>query len=808
MAVTFFLDLEAGDDNNSGDSFTVTATGTDGATAGTSTFTSASASFTSALIGRYINIVGKGEYAITAAPSGTTLTLGIITGSGLSNPTTASGLTYNIGGRVKTFATGLSAARIVPGDTIRIMASPNPTDTGQTALWTAGPVPAVISIGSSTNASPIAMTVTSHGYSTGDRVLIASHTTNTNANGFWTIIVTGTNTFTLNGSTGNGVGGASGTVRKVNPCFVMLQTGAVTKHIDRCETLWTASSNVTSTVTASCKEGVGAANHVIATAFTTGLAAYKATGTIDLSAYKQVSFWIFNTVAIPASSLSIRLCTDTVGATSVHTITCPAIPSANVWVPITVNVGSALNSAIASVALYIDSDFGPVTIILDNILACKDATSVDSITLQSLISQNSGAGAGSDELWWAIQSIDDAAIKLEQGSTVSSNQQVTAFYNGLTNQTVELYKRETIKPGMLAGNSNLYDVRQEAGTDFGTLITYSGGWDRTAMSSQSGATFIDGLNGQGTGLQLGSVCQSWDLIGAVRFTIGISWANTFSGGIIGTIWGICCLSTNINPTIGVFKGTALYSTQGGSQAGITINGFNSTFSKVICAGGVYFLLNGCIKLRVMSGSAIGCAQGISVGTGAGICEFYNFIMSNNTIRDVSAGSTDIYFKNCLFGSTTEALQGSNGKVFSINHDQTVGNHQIFTDGGLISSNVSVRHTASGISWVLQPTSTSRSSAYPLPYVLGVFPCAANAAVTVSLWMRRDSTSLTGMLVIRGGQIAGVASDVTDTMTASANTWEQRSITFTPTEAGGFEIEVWAYGGTTNSLYIDDFSISQ
>jgi len=67
------------------------------------------------------------------------------------------------------------------------------------------------SIVSSTNATPIAVTVTAHGYSTGDIVVIAGHTTNTNANGTWVITNTGANTFTLNGSVGNGIGGATGT---------------------------------------------------------------------------------------------------------------------------------------------------------------------------------------------------------------------------------------------------------------------------------------------------------------------------------------------------------------------------------------------------------------------------------------------------------------------------------------------------------------------------------------------------------------------------------------------------------------------
>ena len=72
-------------------------------------------------------------------------------------------------------------------------------------------------IASSTNATPIVVTTSgAHGYSTGDIVVIAGHTTNTAANGTWKIAAAAGSTFALttlldgNNSTGNGVGGATG----------------------------------------------------------------------------------------------------------------------------------------------------------------------------------------------------------------------------------------------------------------------------------------------------------------------------------------------------------------------------------------------------------------------------------------------------------------------------------------------------------------------------------------------------------------------------------------------------------------------
>lgn len=66
-------------------------------------------------------------------------------------------------------------------------------------------------ISSSTNASPIVVTYgTAPGYNTGDTIEIEGHVTNTNANAIWQVTKQTATTYALNGSTGNGVGGATG----------------------------------------------------------------------------------------------------------------------------------------------------------------------------------------------------------------------------------------------------------------------------------------------------------------------------------------------------------------------------------------------------------------------------------------------------------------------------------------------------------------------------------------------------------------------------------------------------------------------
>ena len=89
-----------------------------------------------------------------------------------------------------------------------------------------------------------------------------------------------------------------------------------------------------------------------------------------------------------------------------------------------------------------------------------------------------------------------------------------------------------------------------------------------------------------------------------------------------------------------------------------------------------------------------------------------------------------------------------------------------------------------------------------------FAVAANAPVSVKAWLRRTNTGLTLGLRILADQIAGVSSDVLSPMTAVANTWEEVTLTFTPTANGVVKIHTYCYGGSTYTGYVDDLTITQ
>jgi len=741
--------------------------------------------------------------------------------------------------RWKTFTSGATAARIAPGDTIRVMGSPAPTSLGVNGTWTDGPLKATQNITSSTNATPIVVTLTSHGLTTGDTVVVTGHTTNTNANGTWEVNVLTSSTFELTGSVGNGVGGASGTFRVRNNSRVMLAS-AVTKSIQDCgfqSGAWTASANVTATITTSdFKEGYGASSIAIAAGFTTGLAAYKALGAItDFSAYKQISFWIKQTSGTIGASgaTTLSLCSDAIGAVAVNTVNVPNLAALNQWVPVTVDTGGALSAVIQSVAFNVVTDNGAQTFLIDNITACKDSTSADSLSLTSLIGKNTGT-----ETWCGIQSINGTRVMLDQTTNTLPTTTTYRGYSGTTG-TVTAYKRETIKTAIAAGATDTISSLTDSGTS-GSLIAFEGGWDRTAMTTQNLETWMDGSNGNGVGIvaanrsyvsinKLSGVRYNrvFAPTGSSQFSFDNMHANNctapgmqISGAYGLTIGTIYSASYNGNTGVSLIGSDAfvtaahIYAANGNGVTGL---GFgqstcdNISFSDVTARNNVTtnFTLTGVTNSVFSSVVSKECAAtGINFANSQNV-RFYNLTSSGNASGCTANGGTN-YLINASIAESTEVslTTGVNSIISSQDHDVTVGNHQIFNDGGLISSDTTTRHTASGICWKMAPTSATRTSIYPLVLPIAKVACTASTLVTVKAWMRRSNTGLTMRLVCKGGQIGGVASDVVASMTAAANTYEELTITFTPSADGVVEITAEAYGGTTYNGFVDDMTISQ
>ncbi len=833
---TLFLDFENGNDQHAGTSFATLADGTDGRISST-TFSSAGASFPDdgSLIGQYLSIFNGTIYAvynITAWVSATSLTIAAISG-GTALANQAVDRQYFIGGRWKNMATAITAARILPGDTVRVKASPDPTSLEINATWTSQALQAAKTVTGATNATPISITCTAHGYSTGDTVVITGVGGNTNANGTWEITSTGANTFTLDGSVGNGTG-SDGTARLRNNTVVRLAS-AVTANIASTgpgRAAWTSAGGanvITSFDTSNFKEHNNSDSISIQSGFTTGLAAYWPTGTLDLSGYQQVSFWIRQTggAASLADEIDLRLCSDAAGVTAVNTINIPAQTGGG-WIPVTVDLATNLGSSIQSIALYVNTDRGAQTFLFSNIIACKASSAADSLTLTSLIGKNT-----TGEMWWPIQSINGTRIMLDGPNTTPTSTAVRGYYG--TTSTVETYKRELLRVGPIAG-SGFWFRPPENGTVTEGYITYSGGWDRTDMSTQVSETWLDGVNNAAN-----SGIFEFNATRTLNAIEGFSFCRASFGIKLGAPTNLLRLKV---------KSACACDNVGGSISGnpwassdLDVENANTSTNVFLSAGSAKAATNFIAKLH----NVVSCTQGFNINPSSSVKMSINvlngqrgiltdtsfsfpgdgFLVYDSSFDNTTATGLflnqggNFYLNNCQFNgqgysnsfSITSANAYTSSAFFSQNHDQTAGNHKIFivsssTNTALISAATDQRQTASGISWKMQPLNTIHSSYFPVTLSLAKVACAANSLVTIKAWMRRSNTGLTMRLVCKGGQIAGVSSDVVDAMTAAADTWAEQTITFTPTEVGVVEITAEAWGGTTFSGWVDDLTITQ
>ena len=826
---TLFLDFENGNDNYGGSSFALLASGVDG-TIVTATFTSATASFPNdgSLIGQYLSIFNGSIYAIyniTAWVSATSLTIAAISGgTALANTAARQ---YYIGGRWKNITTGATAVRTIPGDTIRIMGSPAPTSLGQNGVWTSQALQATKSISGATNATPIAITCTAHGYSTGDTVVMTGVGGNNRANGTWEITVTDANTFTLDGSGAISNYTSGGTVRLRNNTRVKL-TSAVTQNIASTgpspsggvRSAWVASANALAvTDTTSFKDMWYSDRLAVVTAFTTGLAAYYPTGTLDLSGYQQVSFWIYQVIGTlgAAGSISFRLCSDAAGITTVNTINIPAIPALGRWMPVTVDLGTNLGSNIQSIAFDVNTDNNAQTFYVNNIIACKASSAADSLTLTSLIGKNT-----TGETFWGIQSINGTRVMLDADTNANPASTSVRGYYG-TSETVTTWKRETIKLEPAASSSTTVQSFQENGTA-NNQISYIGGWDRTNMSSKNLETWLDGSNGNGVAIRLERGDIVAENIAFVRFTTGFAFSSgsavsVFRGNfaaINNSSLGIDLSSSwaNIDLTVGaIVAGLSVI-----DMTGSNITNTRLTVPMVYSNSGTGVAINGTPSQIITGNFSNHGGRGVIFNSTFNLPS-YGTVFRNCTFQDNSQGAINSqftngpsYLVNCQVLDTSEVFNTSAAflglsSIYSQKHDGVADNHKIFLSYGLISSATDQRKSPSGISWKIQPTNSNLSQSVPVTFSLAKVACSANNLVTIKAWMYRDNAGLTMRLVCKGGQIAGVASDVVSAL-STTNAWEEETITFTPTETGVVEITAEAWGGTTFSGWVDDMTISQ
>ena len=628
----------------------------------------------------------------------------------------------------------LSSATATQGDTVRVMASPDPTSLGQSATFTSG----------------------------SDTITLAN---------------------------------------------------AVTANIDTCETAWTASANVTATAQSAIqREGTNAASLVVAGAFTTGLIAYHALGTLDLSAYQQVSFLIRQSGLygnLAANTLSLQLCSDAAGTVPVHSFTLPLLGD-GVWTALVFDTAAALGSSIQSIALYALLDPGSLTIAIDNVIACKAASAADSLTHQSLISKNTGS-----EPWMAIDSINGTTIKLAGGyQATASRSGFTPYYWGTT-EAVTIYKRETIP---LSAYQSVY-----AG------CAIEGGWDRTAMATQSGKTFVRAINP--------NIASSSNALFSALTTANGSLNNWYSvnainkgmdfyqGWTLGEIGAIACGS-----------GMMLYQTAWAEAISDVPRNFIHCANAIRTAGSPG---NGDTRLRIdhLWGIYNGSAQYIALADESSSVSCRSLTLLDCDIQQFFAAFGNQYatkgifdhaiFSNCTFANlnrfayTTAAdiqLIGCPAVSIAGLTDSVVAQTRIGGDAaqnkttfglyrgnGTVESSTEQRHTASDFAWKV--TSIGNATFFdPISFPIAKIACPANELRTVKLWVYRGDANAIFRLRIKGGSLAGIDQDITAVLPAGTATWLQLALEFTPTQEGVAEVFAEGGGGIGSTLWIDDLEV--
>jgi len=652
-------------------------------------------------------------------------------------------------------------------------------------------------------------------------------------------------------------------------------SGSLTYMISDCDSAWTAAANITQAdETYYYKEGSKSRKITPASLFGTGLMAYKATGTINLSAYNKISFWVMANGSFAANTLKVVLCSDVAGATIVNTATIPFAMQSYKWYPVTISTG-ALGAAIKSVALWAISDPGTNAVYLDNIIAC---TTLDLTTIV-------GKNAAGDP-FMPIQSINGTTLRVGAPGDQGTSGYV---YRGTT-ETVTLYSRETIKLGPTASYSTNVEVPNESGS-VGNLVTFAGGYN-TATGNQDGETWVDGLVGNGYAFNLSNLDYiKLDRIAAIRFYNALYVSDNATGCQLGTFEGSFGAQSGVNLysnspsatptdhwTIDVLRafGNSSYGLSAQYCDFLTVNtchapsngyGFfanycnDLTFSTVTCnwasnfgvyISSVYNLVGDTIVTNDCGnrGTYIQLSPGAQITNLTALRNAYNGLYLGDssdcilrTLDIEDTGNYGITASGCInlkiidlisSGNYAAAIWLSNSQIFLNNplfdddaliyfddyntsgisefasvkkYNQTAGDNRIFNRQGTITSETTTRHTAAGFAWKMAPLiANQKMRLLPNSFKAAVL---ANKEVTIGVYVRKngDYAGNAPRLVLAGNVLAGVTNDVTDALTVAADNWELLEVIGTPTEDGVLEFYVDC-DGVAGAVFVDDFSIVQ
>lgn len=550
--------------------------------------------------------------------------------------------------------------------------------------------------------------------------------------------------------------------------------------------------------------------YTMGTTVSTGYDITQSVTALDLSAFDTVSFAMGGTA--PFKGGSIALCSDFTGDTVVETIpfesnlagtdpTTATVQAAG-FAPIVYRKGSALGSNINSIAVYYSTDPGASTntLYLDNIIATTAASGIDHAALI-------GKKTTDEFYYYHLKSIKPGAITIGQVLATAADVVSGASrpYYGVTEAVTTYVQPTTYIPFLSA-------LRTLAGTALLTSIT--GGWNRTDMSTRTGksylrawgsttgtivagARFIGNVSGfafvaMGSSTAISgatvSTCDDIDLISHASNDV-FNMAETF---ILHQSWKIKSYvqSTQwlLNPTVGMIPDIEIdtiincYSSSGAFRCNPSIP--STKFSRRARP----------IKIRQ--------------------------ILNSNAYGLQAPGSYDMRYRGITFGGNRTAdvqvtadggLELLECSTPTVSHTAAAATAMVsmkdafWVYGGSGKIQGTVVH-ASATALQLAPTVAAVTALKPLMFQLADIAVSAGVAITIRAWARKDNVGLTMGMMIPGGVITGIETDQAANVSA-ANTWEELSITVTPTVDGILEVWASCYGGTTFNGYITELSWS-
>lgn len=418
---------------------------------------------------------------------------------------------------------------------------------------------------------------------------------------------------------------------------------------------------------------------------------------------------------------------------------------------------------------------------------------------------------GGDGNWWEVVTINSAT-----SATLYKN------YSGTTQSGVSSQKLGVTDTGAAASSTTQVQVVSSSGTSSANL-KISGGWDLTT-ETQTGQTFFRQLNTTtfsnryGYGLYIsGKTFTELSNLNFLRYNYGIYYSSSNNNTITGSpvcnsngYYGIYYYGSNNN----TITGSPICNSNG--SYGISYyNGSNNntiTGSPICNSNGSYGIYYSGSNNNTITGSPV-CNSNNNYGIYYD-SSYNNYIYGTLTTSGNTSGAIynnkgiNYILKASIAESTkvTGFTNYANSRVFIGNMG---GQSYIYTDGGTIVTQAATAG-GTGKEWKFSITSANRAANYPLKQEVARFLVAANKQVTVKLYFKKSNASaIAGALVVRGGQIAGVDSDVKVECPSNTNR-NQVTLTFTPTEAGVVAIEVWAWyvSSTTDTVIVDDIDITQ